>query len=303
MIKTTLVGLGKIGYLYDSNNANLRISHFSSLSKDKRFKIVSVVEKKNKIIKNFKKKNHLPVYNNIENAIIKSNSSFLVIACDLNYKFLKNIIIKTNIKYILVEKPFNISKNNFKELKILLKKKKIFFLINFQRNFSKNYIKLFNHIKNGFIGDKLKCYCFFNDSFENNGSHLLYLVLLLRRKFLKVKKIDNKNLYIKFKKLDVYFLNIGDNYNNNSITIFGNKGKIDITSRPEIAKMYIVRKDKKYSNKNILKLEKKTKLYEKYPQKFVLDHVYNSIKKNQNSLVQISEYQKIMQKLKNYNEN
>ena len=56
MIKTTLVGLGKIGYLYDSNNANLRISHFSSLSKDKRFKIVSVVEKKNKIIKNFKKK-------------------------------------------------------------------------------------------------------------------------------------------------------------------------------------------------------------------------------------------------------
>ena len=298
MIKTTLVGLGKIGYLYDRNNTNLRISHFSSLLKDKRFKIVSVVEKKNKIVKNFKRKSNLPVYKKIENAIIDSNASFLVIACDLNFKSLKKIIIKTNIKYILVEKPFNISKNNFKELKTLLKKKKIFFLINFQRNFYKNYVKLFNRIKNGFIGDKLKCYCFFNDSFENNGSHLLYLVLLLRRKFLKVKKIDNKNLYINFKKLDVYFLNIGDNYNNNSITIFGNKGKIDITSRPEIAKMYIVKKDKKYSNKNILQFEKKTKLYEKYPQKFVLDHVYNSIKKNQTHFEQISEYLKIMQAIK-----
>ncbi len=123
-------------------------------------------------------------------------------------------------------------------------------------------------------------------------------MLLLRRKFLKVKKIDNKNLYINFKKLDVYFLNIGDNYNNNSITIFGNKGKIDITSRPEIAKMYIVKKDKKYSNKNILQFEKKTKLYEKYPQKFVLDHVYNSIKKNQTHFEQISEYLKIMQAIK-----
>ena len=53
MIKTTLVGLGKIGYLYDRNNTNLRISHFSSLLKDKRFKIVSVVEKKKQNCKKF----------------------------------------------------------------------------------------------------------------------------------------------------------------------------------------------------------------------------------------------------------
>ena len=55
MIKTTLVGLGKIGYFYDRMNTGLRITHFSSLSKDKRFQIVSVVEKKIRILNYLKK--------------------------------------------------------------------------------------------------------------------------------------------------------------------------------------------------------------------------------------------------------
>ena len=129
-------------------------------------------------------------------------------------------------------------------------------------------------------------------------THLLNLILLLRRKFLKVKKIENNSLFIKFKKLDVYFFNIGDNYNNNSLTIFGNKGKIDITSRPEFAKIFTITKDKKYTDKKILQLKKNIKLYEKYPQSFVLNHVYTTIIKNKTSLDQISEYMKIMHKIK-----
>lgn len=298
MIKTTLVGLGKIGYFYDRMNTGLRITHFSSLSKDKRFQIVSVVEKKNKNIKLFKKVNNMFVYKNIENAIIKNNSIFLIIACELGFKYLKNVINKTNIKYILVEKPFKISKSNFVELKKLLRKRKISLSINFQRNYSKNYLRLFNSIRNGIIGNKLKCYCYYNNKFHNNGTHLLNLILLLRRKFLKVKKIENNSLFIKFKKLDVYFFNIGDNYNNNSLTIFGNKGKIDITSRPEFAKIFTITKDKKYTDKKILQLKKNIKLYEKYPQSFVLNHVYTTIIKNKTSLDQISEYMKIMHKIK-----
>ena len=46
MIKTTIVGLGKIGYFYDANNRNERLTHYSSVIKDKNFTIVSVVEKK-----------------------------------------------------------------------------------------------------------------------------------------------------------------------------------------------------------------------------------------------------------------
>ena len=46
MIKTTIVGLGNIGYHYDINNRNKRLSHYSSIIKNKNFRIVSVVEKK-----------------------------------------------------------------------------------------------------------------------------------------------------------------------------------------------------------------------------------------------------------------
>ena len=55
MIKTTIVGLGKIGYFYDANNRNERLTHYSSVIKDKNFTIVSVVEKKKNFITHLKR--------------------------------------------------------------------------------------------------------------------------------------------------------------------------------------------------------------------------------------------------------
>ena len=65
MIKTTIIGMGKIGYLYDRNKNYKKVTHFSSIKKSNNFKIVSVVEKNNKVLNIFKNQNKIPAYNNI----------------------------------------------------------------------------------------------------------------------------------------------------------------------------------------------------------------------------------------------
>ena len=52
------------------------------------------------------------------------------------------------------------------------------------------------------------------------------------------------------------FLKYQKNITNNSFLIFGSKGKFEITSRPEVGKLYLKAKDKNYKEINTLKLKK-----------------------------------------------
>tara|TARA_Y100000590_G_scaffold469530_1_gene658108 strand:- start:247 stop:1161 length:915 start_codon:yes stop_codon:yes gene_type:complete len=301
MIKTTIVGLGNIGYHYDINNRNKRLSHYSSIIKNKNFRIVSVVEKKSKVYNSFKKKNSVPIYKNIFSAIKNHSSELLIIACNLNTKIIHQIIKKTNIKYILAEKPFLISKKKFVKLSELLKKKKIFFSLNFQRNFSSKYTKYFLDIKKGLLGNNLNFFCYYNRDFYSNATHLLNLLILSGKKLLTVKRVNSKCIYLKFSNLDAYFFNVSKKYNNNSFLIFGSKGKFEISSRPEVGKLYLKVKDRNYKGVNILKFKKKINFSQKYPQKNILNNVYKTLKKNNKpylSLNHVALYLQYMDKIK-----
>jgi hypothetical protein len=303
MIKTTIIGLGKVGYLYDDNKIYKKISHFSSIKNNKNFRIVSVVEINKKIVNSFRKKNLHPIYDNAIEALNNHPTDLLVIACELKFRIIRKIIESANIKYILAEKPFKITKKNFDILLKLLKKKKIFFSVNFQRNFSDNYINLFKKIKKGLIGPNLKCYCYFNKNFHTNASHLLNLILLLNKKFISLRKFNNNCVNIRFRKLDTYFFNVSKIYNYNSITIFGSKGKIEISSRPEFAKLYLPINDVDYNEIKILKLNKKLKLYDKFPQDNVLKNITQTIKfkrKPSLNIEHLTKYFKIMYNIKDY---
>lgn len=303
MIKTTLVGLGKIGYYYDKDKPYKKITHFSSLQKNKKFKLVSVVEKKTNLLKKFRNKHNIPAYNNIIQAINNHTSKFLILACKINLELLKTIIKKTKIKFILIEKPFIISPISFLKLKKILDKKKIFFSINFQRNFNKNYIKYFYEIKNGIIGKQLKFYNYYTRDFNSNASHFLNLALLIDSKFLFIKKVDNSCIQVKFKKLECYFFKVANKYNNNSFSIYGSKGKFEVSSRPEIGKLSIKKSDKIYKKVNILGLKKKIKMSEKYPQDTVLKNIYNSINYNKNPLIDLKHiliYLKLIKKIQKF---
>ena len=96
------------------------------------------------------------------------------------------------------------------------------------------------NIKNGIIGNKIKTFCFYNKSFKTNATHFLNLISLYTKRLISSKKIDNSNnICLNYKNSDVYFFKVNENsYNNNSLIIFGDKGKIEITSRPEKCIIY-----------------------------------------------------------------
>ena len=104
-----------------------------------------------------------------------------------------------------------------------------------------------------------------------------------------------------YKNGDVYFFKVNDkDYNNNSIVVYGEKGKIEITSRPESCKIYKKKKDYLYKNYFLLKKFQTLNLESNEIQKPVLDNIYEAMKKNKKILFsgkEIREYFKIINKI------
>ena len=136
-------------------------------------------------------------------------------------------------------------------------------------------------INKGIIGKKLKTFCFYNKSFKNNATHFLNLISIYSKNLIDIKKISNEdNIYLKYKNSDAYFFKVDDkNYNNNSLVIYGDKGKIEISSRPESCMIYKKKKDNLYKNYFLLKKFKKINLTSNEIQKSVLDNIYGVLKK------------------------
>ena len=55
MIKTLIVGLGNIGFQFDKNKINKKITHSSSIYYHNRFSLIGGVDKKGKVLREFEK--------------------------------------------------------------------------------------------------------------------------------------------------------------------------------------------------------------------------------------------------------
>lgn len=303
MINTLIVGLGNIGFKYDITNPQKKLTHSSSIFYSKNFKLIGGVEKKKNTSNHFKKFYKAPVFSNLQLSLKKLNPELIIFTNQPSLKDLLYVSNYRNIKFILVEKPYDIPLNEIKNIIKQLRKKKIFFTLNFQRNFSNKYINLFDKINAGIIGNINKFFCFYNKSFISNGSHFLNLVTLYANKLNKFEKVNNSktNFKLKFNNCEVYFFKVNDtDYNNNSLTIFGDKGKIEISSRPEKCTVYKRKNDNLYKNNFILKKYKTFHLNEKEIQKPVLSNIYNVLKKKQKvlySLKNMLKYYQIINKL------
>ena len=283
MINTLIVGLGNIGFKFDRKSPKKQITHASAIHFHKKFKLVGGVDKKKKILKEFSNIYNVPVFTNLKKSLSKTNAQLIIFAYQPSLNDIVLAYSNKNIQFILIEKPFLKNALYTRSLLNKLKKKNIGITINFQRNFSPKYLKLINQIKKGIIGNKFKIYCYYSNNFFNNGVHFLNLITLFLKNIKTINTINNKNenLHINSNNGDVYFFKVGDNkYNNNSISIFGDKGKIEITSRPEKCEIHKVVKDSKYKNYFILKKIKSFSLESKFVQESVLDNIYDVIKNN-----------------------
>ncbi len=303
MINTLIVGLGNIGFKYDRINPKKKLTHSSSIFYNKNFRLIGGVERKKNISNQFKKLYKAPIFNSLKSSLKELNPEFVIFTNQPNLRDILYISDCKNIKFIMVEKPYIKSLTEIKNIIKKLRKKKIIFTLNFQRNFSKKYIDLFDKINAGLIGNINKFFCFYNKSFITNGSHFLNLVTLYANKLYRLEKINKskKNFKLQFDNCEVYFFKVNDtDYNNNSLIIFGDKGKIEISSRPEKCTIYKKKIDNLYKNYFILKKHKTFRLNEKEIQKPVLNNIYNVLKKKQKVLYSeknMLKYYEIINKL------
>ena len=202
MINAVIIGLGNIGYKYDLYNDCI-ISHFKSVKLSKKISLKLIIDpKKPKLSSNenyIKDIKSIEQYDNLDLAIISTPTL-------THYKILKFLLIKTEIKYFIIEKPFCNNYRQALEIKSLAQKKRKRLLINYMRNFDKSTLQINNIIKhtkkNYFYG-----YCFFNGKIENSVSHVLSLLIEILGNYTKIVSYQKNQIFkIYFKKSFILFI-------------------------------------------------------------------------------------------------
>ncbi len=272
-IKTILLGIGNIGAIYDIHK-KIGITHASVLKKNKKFEIIAAIDKNSKKRKLFEKNYKVKSYKNFNGINGINLAKLLVVTFKVKINELEKIVQNNKFKSILFEKPFDYNHSELLKIKNLLNKKKIKLYINFQRNYSPFFKNMIKKIKKKDIGKNIKIFCFFSKKFMDNGIHFLALFLNLSKKITYFKKISNDLFFVKLEKIDIYFLNTNkNNFNYNSFDIFGSKGKISLSSRPEILTYYKLTNDKIFPKYKVLKKHKIQKNRIDV-QKYIYDEIY-----------------------------
>jgi hypothetical protein len=303
-IKTLVVGLGKIGMGYDLNKTNKNIlSHCSAVNNSKKFKLVGGVDKDTNKKTLFERAYGNLFFDDLKYALLKTRPDFVIISSN-TYNHLEIIkkILHLNyknyvrVKFILIEKPMGVNFFQAQKIVNLCKKRKIKLLVNYLRNYNKNFINIKN---NNYTYGKI----IYSGGMINNGSHFLCLFLLLFGKILKVEKsyIKRINDYdyrftglIYFEKAKLLFKN--NIYttkkhsfvlrNNNNFIEYDNK-KNTITNKSSISKKLIIKKQTHIKN----------------PQKIVLDQIYRFMTKQNCNICTDSFALKVykdLEKIKNF---
>ena len=243
MIKTLIIGLGKISLTYNIKKNKLSSStHSGFLHNRKNFKIVGAVEKKKKLIKIFKKYFSCKCFYSIKEAINTTKPNLIIIATPTitHLRVFKEVIFSrnNNTKVILFEKPVGKNLKQIKEIKKILKKKRIKIFVNYSRDYENIFIKL-----NSFFSNIPSCKALvsYNGGFVNNASHFISLFVNFFGKVIKIDVLEKKrrngdfciNCVLYFKNCILNFTNnrIKNNhtfkikYKNNNLLIYSNKSK------------------------------------------------------------------------------
>ena len=207
-IKVIIIGLGKIGYLYNYTK-NIISTHTQAIfSLKKKIDFFAAIEKKKGIRINFKKKFNVPVLGKIEDLkkIYDKNSDYLIILSTntpTHYLILKKIL-KFKPKYILCEKPFC---SSIKEVNNIIKMNKRYnskIFVNYTRSFDKKWMLI---KKNFLINKNVSGEVFYNKTLLNNGSHFLHLCFTLFGSYVNIERLNKKKFKIYFKNnVEVTFL-------------------------------------------------------------------------------------------------
>jgi len=281
-IKTLVVGLGKIGMGYDLNKKNkIILSHCSSVINNKKFILVGGVDKDKNKKTPFENVYGNLFFDDLKYALLKTKPKFVIISSSTNnhLEIIRKIFHLNNknhirVKFILIEKPMGVDLFHAQKIVNFCKKGKIKLLVNYSRNYNKNFSNIKKKNNNYTHGEII-----YSGGMINNGSHFLCLFLLLFGKILKIEKFYIKiiNDYdyrftglIYFEKALLIFKNSIYTTKKHSFVLTNSNNYIEYDNKKNtiVSKSFVSKK-----------LKVKKKIHIKNPQKIVLDQIYRFMTK------------------------
>ena len=258
--KVLIIGLGKIGLLYDINKKNMQLTHSSAFHKNKSFKIIGGVDKSKKKVKLFEKKFNVNGFVKIDNALKELEPDIIIISTetDNHLKTFKQIFLKkNNCKLIICEKPCGKSLQEIKKINEVSKKNKCKVFVNYMRTSSKNalYLKKIALSNKGYF----KGVSYYTKEILNEASHYINLfqfifgeVLKIKNDIYKMKKKKLNNFTLFFKRGEIKFICLENlKYRNNKFEIYFQKKMVYYNSDQNILKIFNIIRNKIYENKII----------------------------------------------------
>lgn len=292
-IRSLVIGLGKVGFLFDSKKKKNVLSHVNAISKNKNFDLIAGVDVQEQIGIRFRRSYSVPFFKSLKEFAKKEKCPDLIVistSTEQKKKIIEEILeLKWKPRFILFEKPLlrNIEEKNFFTRKV----KKFNGAVNFiWRSFPE--CEEAKEIFSKFKSKEVVGICFYTDDIFHQGCHCLdlsmYFLDLYRGEPIKFLKYG-ENYILKSKKIEVTFVKIvkgSRDFNlilkskNISLNFDGFKQEI-VLSRTR--KLNIFPQDSQhFLDDIILKFELSN------CQKYVYENIYKFLKNKKNNLCHLN---------------
>lgn len=254
--KVLIIGLGKIGMMYNFYNKKIKYNnHSDAFFDNKNFQLIGGVELNKERRKLFRKKYKLPCYSNLKVAYKKCKPDILVLSVSTEKsEHFFECIKENNLrpKLILLEKPGSYEYIKLKFFYNYCKAKKIQLFFNYQRSYSQKLLNFRNFLDYKKIGKLKSINIYYSKGLYNSCSHYLNLLFLLLKtntiknlKILDHKKIK-KDFLVNFSFQMKYLVNFRVIKNKMPEKIIFNGSKINVIYLTELSKIYYYIGKKKY---------------------------------------------------------
>jgi hypothetical protein len=212
--KTILVGLGKMGYGYDTDISNDKtiLSHYKAIKINPNLDLVGIIESNLDVINRLSGKINTPIKKNLNQFKSIENIDLIVIATppETHLSIIKSVL-HLNPRAIILEKPVAQDLDSAIKILDLINKTEIEVFVNYQRNYSPIIRSLAAVILEELAGGPFVFTSWFTNNWTNSCSHLLALYLdLLGESFNHIEFIStiSDQLIWKSKTCSAQFINI-----------------------------------------------------------------------------------------------
>ncbi len=244
-----MIGFGQMAYSYSLNkeySSEIKFaSHSQALSFNNRLNWDSVVDPETSVLE--KAKESLDIKNTfteVEDVPNKDSVEIVVFSCPPSVDKISILELFPNVKGIVLEKPLSNSFDQVTALREYLKSRKIKAQVSFLRRGDEFISSLSNKGLEGYIGEPINAQIIYGNGIRNNGSHMIDLTRILLGEvksvlFSQASTIakaslegdENRSFVLEMQDgilVSGFPLNF-ENYRENSLDIWGNKGRIAFT--------------------------------------------------------------------------